>query len=89
MGHLFPVDYTRREMLTRCANGFGTVALSALLSGRASATGSSGASGAAHPQPRARRVVFLYMDGGPSQIDTFDPKPLLSKEHGQPFKMKK
>jgi hypothetical protein len=33
-------------------------------------------------------VIFLYMDGGPSQVDTFDPKPLLTKEHGQPFKMK-
>ena len=94
MGHLFPAAYTRREMLTRCANGFGTVALSALLSGRTSAAGSgaagsSSAPGSPHPMPRARRAVFLYMDGGPSQIDTFDPKPRLTKEHGQPFKMKK
>ncbi|MDB5299334.1 MAG: hypothetical protein JWO87_997, partial [Phycisphaerales bacterium] len=37
---------------------------------------------------KARSVIFLYMDGGPSQMDTFDPKPLLTKEHGQPFKMK-
>jgi hypothetical protein len=41
-----------------------------------------------HHQPRARRVIFLYMDGGPAQMDTFDPKPLLAKYHGQPFPMK-
>ena len=41
-----------------------------------------------HARPRAKNVIFLYMDGGPSQVDTFDPKPLLTKEHGQPFKMK-
>ena len=38
--------------------------------------------------PKARSVIFLYMDGGPSQVDTFDPKPRLDREHGQPFKMK-
>jgi hypothetical protein len=43
---------------------------------------------AAHTAARAKNVIFLYMDGGPSQMDTFDPKPLLTKEHGQPFKMK-
>lgn len=43
---------------------------------------------APHFPPRARNVIFLYMDGGPSQMDTFDPKPRLDAEHGQPFKMK-
>jgi hypothetical protein len=38
-------------------------------------------------QAKARSVIFLYMDGGPSQIDTFDPKPRLQKENGEPFKM--
>jgi hypothetical protein len=41
-----------------------------------------------HFPAKARNVIFLYMDGGPSQVDTFDPKPRLRKEHGQPFKMK-
>ncbi len=41
-----------------------------------------------HFPPKAKRVVFLYMDGGPSQVDSFDPKPQLDKENGQPFKMK-
>ncbi|HSU67249.1 MAG TPA: DUF1501 domain-containing protein, partial [Tepidisphaeraceae bacterium] len=43
---------------------------------------------ASHYRARAKNVIFLYMDGGPSQVDTFDPKPLLTKEHGQPFKIK-
>lgn len=80
-------------MLAQCANGFGALALLALLGDRPS----SGLLGQAaehtlqsppHHPPKARNVIFLYMDGGPSQIDTFDPKPLLAKEHGQPFKMK-
>ena len=71
-------------MLLRCAGGFGAVALSALLNDRA-----FGASATpTHFPARARNVIFLYMDGGPSQVDTFDPKPLLTKEHGQPFKMR-
>ena len=90
---------SRRDMLRRCASGFGAVALSALLNDGAfsspaahSLLQSPGAPAAAgvpnHLPARARNVIFLYMDGGPSQVDTFDPKPLLAKEHGQPFKMK-
>ena len=41
-----------------------------------------------HFPPRATNIIFLYMDGGPSQVDTFDPKPRLTKEHGKPFGMK-
>jgi hypothetical protein len=41
-----------------------------------------------HHAPRAKNVIFLYMDGGPSQVDTFDPKPLLNERDGQPFAMK-
>jgi hypothetical protein len=37
---------------------------------------------------KARSVIFLFMDGGPSQVDTFDPKPRLDREHGQPIKVK-
>ena len=83
---------SRRQMLRRCGNGFGAVALSSLLADPAF-TGASQA--AAHPlaprpghhTPRATRVIFLYMDGGPSQVDTFDPKPRLNREHGQPIRM--
>ncbi len=41
-----------------------------------------------HFVPKARNVIFLYMDGGPSQVDTFDPKPRLAREHGRPIQMK-
>jgi hypothetical protein len=46
------------------------------------------ASKASHFAARARSVIFLFMDGGPSQVDTFDPKPRLDREHGQPIKVK-
>ena len=42
----------------------------------------------AHFPPKARSVIFLFMDGGPSQMDTFDPKPRLDREHGEPIKVK-
>jgi hypothetical protein len=41
-----------------------------------------------HFAAKARSVIFLFMDGGPSQVDTFDPKPRLDREHGQPIKVK-
>jgi hypothetical protein len=69
-------------MLLRCANGFGTLALNALW-------GQEGhGSTARPPAAKAKNVIFLFMDGGPSQVDTFDPKPRLAREHGQPIKMK-
>ena len=84
-------------MLTRCANGFGAVALLGLLSGRAGASSAKEPPGAwsnslaprpTHFPAKACNVIFLYMDGGPSQVDTFDPKPRLLEEHGRPFAMK-
>ena len=85
---------TRREMLRRSANGFGALALAALMGEQASGQalrdqqGAGAGSGPYHHAPRARNVIFLYMDGGPSQVDTFDPKPRLDREHGQPIPMK-
>lgn len=79
---------TRREMLSRCMNGFGAVALAALAGQRAFGL-PGGAKLAATPyRARAKNVIFLYMDGGPSQVDTFDPKPRLTAESGKPFAMK-
>jgi hypothetical protein len=73
---------TRREMLVRCANGFGAVALAALLAeeGRGSPGGQKPIR---HHPAKANSVIFLYMDGGPSQVDTFDYKPILAKHHGK------
>jgi hypothetical protein len=81
---------SRRQMLLRSANGFGAVALSALMNEEAAARNAAGplASRAGHYPARAKSIIFLYMDGGPSQVDTFDPKPRLAREHGQPIKMK-
>jgi hypothetical protein len=77
-------------MLRRCANGFGAVALASLLAERLPGLPPPGRIDPLAPRPphfpaRARSVIFLYMDGGPSQVDTFDPKPRLTREHGQPM----
>jgi hypothetical protein len=85
---------TRREWLQTAANGFGSVALAALLAdGTLASPADSKARNALAPrlppsEAKARNVIFLYMDGGPSQVDTFDPKPRLAQEHGQPIRMK-
>ncbi|HSI65037.1 MAG TPA: DUF1501 domain-containing protein [Candidatus Saccharimonadia bacterium] len=71
----------RRQVLQRGAHGFGWLALNAMLAGAA-----PGAK--PHFRPRAKNVILLFMDGGVSHVDSFDPKPLLQKENGQPFKMK-
>jgi hypothetical protein len=68
-------------MLSRCANGFGAVALASLLND--TAQGSDFKRPVQHHEAKARSVIFLYMDGGPSQVDTFDYKPLLEKHHGK------
>jgi hypothetical protein len=85
---------TRREWLTRAANGFGGLALAAMLAERPTAANVSLdrpteplAVRPPHFAAKAKRVIFLFMDGGPSQIDTFDPKPRLAKEHWQPIRM--
>jgi hypothetical protein len=69
-------------MLARSANGFGGLALGVLLGERL------GAIAPARIPARAKQVIFLYMDGGPSQVDTFDPKPRLAAENGKPFGLK-
>src|SRR5206468_8693083 len=81
---------SRRDLLRVSANGFGLLALANLLRAApvAHAPGSPGnplAPKKPHFEPRAKRVIFLFMHGGPSQVDTFDPKPLLKKHHGQPY----
>jgi hypothetical protein len=81
-----PRQLNRRDMLRRCAMGFGGVAMQALLHDEAvAAPGISDplAPKMPHFPAKARNVIFLYMDGGPSQVDTFDYKPLLEKYHGR------
>ncbi len=87
---------SRRQVLNDIACGFGAIACTALAPefGQSQLfgwddhqNGNRKFNGMHHPA-KVRNVIFLYMDGGPSQIDTFDPKPLLEKEAGEPFKMK-
>jgi hypothetical protein len=75
------VELDRRCMLGRLAGGFGTVGLASLLSETAVAGPST--KSLPHHEPRAKRVIFLFMNGGPSQVDTFDPKPGLVKWEGK------
>ena len=83
---MFPANsaFSRREWLTRCGHGFGALALGNLLSrDLAAATGDRGILQTSHFAPRAKRVIFLFQSGGPSQLETFDYKPLLKKQHGE------
>jgi hypothetical protein len=77
----------RREFLRRAGNGFGLLGLSYLLQREASAGALKNplAAKAGHHAAKAKRCIFLFMTGGPSHIDMFDPKPLLNRLDGQPL----
>jgi uncharacterized protein (DUF1501 family) len=82
--------WSRRDMLRQAGLGFGSWALLDLLARegrRAGATQADNPLAARPPHLRstAKHVIFLFMQGGPSQVDTFDPKPLLNRLHGQPL----
>src|SRR5213592_503216 len=82
---------TRREALCKLGSGFGMVGLADLLSN--SLLGATPASSlqdplavrAPHFPAKAKHVIFLFLNGGLSQVDIFDPKPMLQKFHGQPY----
>ena len=75
----------RRELLKRFGAGFGATALAGLLATDASASAKSPlAEKSPHFKPRAKRIIFLFMPGGPSQVDTYDPKPRLNRDNGKP-----
>ena len=81
---------SRREMLRASSAGFGSLALAGLLAEEAVAAVAGDSANplalkAPHFTPRAKRIIFLFMHGGPSQVDTFDYKPLLQRDHGKPF----
>jgi hypothetical protein len=91
MSHHAPPPVTRREALCRIGNGFGMLAFASVVGESLARAGAvAGADGALavraldHPA-RAKRVIFLFMNGGLSQVDSFDPKPALDKYHGQPL----
>jgi hypothetical protein len=72
---------SRREFLARAGKGFGAVALSSLLE---AASNNPLAPKPPHEKARAKSVIYLFMHGGASHVDTFDPKPELTKRSGQP-----
>ncbi|MEN9778320.1 MAG: hypothetical protein RJB04_2075, partial [Verrucomicrobiota bacterium] len=79
---------SRRDMLAQCSTGFGLVALSGLLGGGkalAAAPPHPFAPRVPHLPPKVKSVIFCFMSGGVSHVDTFDPKPRLKKDHGKPM----
>lgn len=89
MNSLVPNTLPRRAFLGR--SGLGLSALSSLLNRSAFAADAAkparwtGVVNPLHFAPRAKRIIWLYMAGGPSHLETFDPKPQLAKLHGQPM----
>ncbi len=87
-----PLSISRRQLLARVSNGFGAVALAGLMADSASAAPGELPQGAAltapHHEPKAKHVIFCYMSGGVSHVDSFDPKPRLQSDHGQPMPVK-
>ncbi len=77
-----PSLYSRRHMLQRAGAGIGALGLAGMMSAHGRAA-TPAASRIAHLPARAKRVIFLFMNGAPSHVDTFDPKPQLAKHQGQ------
>ncbi|MFN9878080.1 MAG: DUF1501 domain-containing protein [Planctomycetota bacterium] len=80
--------FSRREMLKQTGMGLGMLGALSLLAGELAGEEKAVnplAVKSAHFRPRAKRVIHIYLNGGPSQVDTFDPKPDLTKYHGQPL----
>ncbi len=86
-----PDPQNRRDFLRQAGGGFGALALAWMLEQEASANGGDGrlesplAPRSSHFPAKAQRVIYLFMHGGPSHLETFDPKPELQRLHGQPL----
>lgn len=81
-------NYSRRQLLQRVGAGFGSIALADMLVRQSACLGGQGLNAGmsrTHFPPRAKRVIFLFMHGGPSQVDTFDYKPQLAARTGEPL----
>ena len=84
---------SRRDFLRRAAHGFGGLALATMLADEAAAAPSKGVINPFLPKKphfaaKAKSVIFLFMEGGPSHIDLFDPKPELTRMNGKPLPAK-
>src|SRR5258706_14799894 len=93
----FYMPLNRRQMLKRFASGFGMLGLAGLLAEDFVSSALADAAASASPllikpphfPARAKRVIFLFMSGGPSHVDTFDPKPRLALDNGKPLPFEK
>jgi hypothetical protein len=80
---------SRRQLLQRLGTGLGSLGLAAVLADRGLLAAPAAPAGGPlsphlpHFRPRAKHIIHLFMNGGPSQVDTFDPKPALTRHHGQ------
>lgn len=81
--HPRPV-FNRRQLLKQSSAGFGSLALASLLAQESAAARNDLSERAPHFTPKAKRVIFLFMHGGPSQVDTFDYKPQLAVDDNKP-----
>src|SRR5262245_58674229 len=85
----FQAVSSRREFLLKAGGGFGSIALTSPLSPDGLASTAAAAKSSKHPFPplqaKAKSVIWCFMDGGPSHIDLFDPKPALNKLAGKPL----
>ena len=82
-------NLSRRQMLTQLGTGLGMAGLAGIMCERSAAAAPSSISPLAarlpHFAPKVKHVIHIYLNGGPSQVDTFDPKPILAKYDGQPL----
>ena len=91
--HLGSLPATRREFLRRSGIGLGTLALAGVMTDdtssrlQAAANSNPMAPKPPHFAPKAKAVIHLFLNGGPSQVDTFDPKPALDQYHGKAIPM--
>jgi len=79
---------SRRSLFRHATSSFASVALTALAARSARANAAGAENLVPHHPARAKSVIYLYMEGGPSQIDTFDPKPRLDRDHGKEIPLK-
>src|SRR5688572_19312577 len=88
-GSEYPIS-SRRRFLARAGSGLGAIALIDMLNGSRTPASAAGvpnllATKTPHHPPRAKSVIFLFMEGGPSHLDLFDPKPALDRLAGKPM----
>ena len=84
-------SHSRRRMLQSCSTGFGAIALAGLMADATHAATELPAGAAlrkTHHPAKAKHVIFLFMSGGVSHVDSFDPKPRLQRDHGKPMPVK-